>query len=481
MSSDRIVAFTDNWAYLRVELNWLDRLLRLAVARQRQETKEVERVAKTKADRVTSHWWKGLIYLDGKQGHDEHSPVSMPLVGVSPPNLNYQQQLEAKIQASYRQGVCLGLPQLCDRLKLTLFEKNLMLMSLAPEINRRYARLYGFLQDEEHADLPNVDLILRLLCRGDAQWREARASLTTDAPLIRLGLVELPSLHPSDTFLLRRVKLADRLVDYLLATEPTLARLDQLLGVSFPCIHSELPNVPWSALILPTQGLAQLQYFQQQWEVRSQLHHPWGFTHSHTLPGQLGLLVGATGTGKTLSAQALATAINLPLVWLDLATVEAETLPQVLAHLIERSPELLLIKSAGLGLGRHPRISEAQMQQFLRDRQQQPSITLFSVTGKAQVKPSFLEQFDQVLELPMPTVQHRVQLWQQAFPAQVPLDPNLAWEKLAKRWTLTGGEIVAIAYKAAVYAAGAKEMVRMEHLVTAWQHTNGQMLKRYRR
>ncbi|NJL58090.1 hypothetical protein HC928_25475 [bacterium] len=32
--------FADNWAYLKTELQWLDRVLMLAVARQRQERRK---------------------------------------------------------------------------------------------------------------------------------------------------------------------------------------------------------------------------------------------------------------------------------------------------------------------------------------------------------------------------------------------------------------------------------------------------------
>ena len=66
--------FKDNWAYLKTELGWLDRMLMMALSRYRQEKKEVDRVAQSKADKVSSHWWKGVISLDGKIAYDEHRP-----------------------------------------------------------------------------------------------------------------------------------------------------------------------------------------------------------------------------------------------------------------------------------------------------------------------------------------------------------------------------------------------------------------------
>ena len=65
--------FTDNWAYLKTELAWLDRLLMVAVSRQKREIEEVDDFALSDQDRVTSHWWKGIVTLQSKPGYD-HAP-----------------------------------------------------------------------------------------------------------------------------------------------------------------------------------------------------------------------------------------------------------------------------------------------------------------------------------------------------------------------------------------------------------------------
>ncbi|MBC6475514.1 MAG: hypothetical protein GDA48_24170 [Hormoscilla sp. GM102CHS1] len=218
MVGNQTLALADNWAYLRLELSWLDRLLRLAVARQRQDVKEIDRVAKSKVDQATSHWWKGLISLEKQIGNDDKHQRQPNIPGLTNPPLpnSYQQQLEARIKASYAQGIVLGLPCLRDRAALTLFEKNLALITLAPEVNRRYGQLYAYLQGTEEESLPTVDLVFRLLCRNDTDWRDAYARSTSNSPLIKLGLVELLDAN-AQTLLERRLKLYERLVNYLLA------------------------------------------------------------------------------------------------------------------------------------------------------------------------------------------------------------------------------------------------------------------------
>ncbi|MGB3294558.1 MAG: hypothetical protein WBB01_16355, partial [Phormidesmis sp.] len=213
-----LLPFADNWAYLKTELSWLDRLLMLAIARQQKETKAVDRVAKTAADRVSAHWWKGVISVSKPAYDDCRAPVRTQRKPVG-----YQQQLESRIQMSAKDEIVLALPSLRHYLNLSLFEKNLLLMALAPEVNRRYGRLYHYLQTGEDSatvsDLPTVDLALRLLCRNDLERRRARAKLTAPESLIDRQVLRYVSVRPS-TRLNSYLQLTDDWVNYLLAEQP---------------------------------------------------------------------------------------------------------------------------------------------------------------------------------------------------------------------------------------------------------------------
>lgn len=482
MPSDRDsdVAFTDNWAYLKTELNWLDRILRQACARSQEETKDIDRVARTKGDRATSHWWKGIISLSSVGYDDFHAPYTSP--GTTPPR-TYQQQLEARIEASKRQGIVLGLPQLCDRIQLSVFEKNAILMSLAPEVNRRFSRLYGYLQGDEHAGLPTVDLILRLLCRGDAEWRAARLRLSTSSPLKQLNLVEfLPSR--TQTFLSCRLKLTDTLTNYLLAEVPDSKQLEMLLLQSNQAIsqppHRLLkvltPAKTWSDLVIPPAVQACLENWLQQWQYQTQVDEIWGFGEKTQTPGILALLAGVSGTGKTTTAEAIAQALQYPLYWVDLALLHPQEHAQLLAEISLTTPPILLLKSAQIWLGRHSVLSSIEIAQFFQQRQQERAITLFTVERQQSIRASRLRPFDAILELPMPSQCDRLRLWRQAFPKSAPLDTELDWEWLAQQWQLTGGEISAIARQAAFLAATQipNTPIQLQHIVQAWEQRKQQ-------
>ncbi|MEB3275188.1 MAG: hypothetical protein VKJ85_15530 [Prochlorothrix sp.] len=244
MGTPSVEPFTDNWSYIKTELNWLERLLMVAVGQQRRDWQETLGLAQNERDKVTRHWWKGIISLNQTPNYDEKRPTPP----AKSENQGFQQQLAQRIQSSQQQGVILSLPSLQHRLQLTNFEKNVVLMGLAPEVNRRYIRLFNYLQGEDR-DRPLVDLALKLLCRNDQDWQVARSRLTTHSPLVERGLLQFrgPEEQP---LLLRSLYLPEYFVNFLLTQQVQHAQLDSLLGIA--------PNANPIPLPLPSPGMAQL-------------------------------------------------------------------------------------------------------------------------------------------------------------------------------------------------------------------------------
>jgi hypothetical protein len=490
--------FSDNWTYLRTELSWLDRLLATAVARQRKDVKEINRVARSRADQVSSHWWKGLVVIDADIGGD--SPAETPKSKAT--GAKNQQQIEARIRSSQQQGILLGLPNLCQQLQLTPFEKNVVLMALAPEMSQRYGRIYSFLQEvdsSQGSSLPTVDLILRLLCRTDAEWRKARLLLTEQSTLIHHQVIQLP-FSGTESFLANPIKLPNPLVEYLLSDRPDAIALQHILqnmtlnleGLGSPVVYLDSPPekvdgviteerlflqemliLPqgasddllegeqlaertdlWQSMVLPEPLLAALRRLCDRVQFAEAVDHIWGCQHSsksEPFASTISLLVGASGTGKTLAGFAISHALDAPFYCIDLAVVHPSDYPVVLREISAQAPAVLMIKSADCWLGRTSTVSTEQIHQFLAIRRQRRGLTLLSVERKERIAPTWQRQIDQILEFPFPNQASRLRLWQQVFPAQIKLELDLDWRSLAKL-KLSGGQIQAIARTATVYA-----------------------------
>jgi hypothetical protein len=484
-------ALTNNWAYLKVELNALERLLLTAVARQKKDQKQADRLLRTQADRAAQHWFQGLMNLEGPVGYDSPPPRPAPKI--------------AKVETSQPQRSTpkLALPMLCEQLNLSSYEKNLILLAIAPEIHRRYAKLYEFLNGG--SALLTVDLSLRLLCRNDQEWRLARAKLKSDAPLLRYRLIEVVG-QDDRAFLQHSVRLTADLVHYLLAEQTEAADLAQLLAIeeplpSFPAATPETspiadvappldraiplaaaphPEPPWqtvtlglknfavgegfaSHLVLPRPLRQTLESLSHELRWGRQIDEDWGFGawQGRSQPGQWALFSGPAGTGKATAAAAIAQAAGLPLAVIDLdQTVD---LPILVAALVgPNAPPVLLIRHADRWLGRQ---CEVDFAEFVQARSTSGQLTIFSSRRAIALPEFWRSRITHKLNFKCPNPTEREAIWRKVFPPPIELDADIDWSVLARR-SLTGGEIVQVARSAAMLALAAQDSTSSQLVIT---------------
>ncbi|MBE9066402.1 hypothetical protein IQ260_07030 [Leptolyngbya cf. ectocarpi LEGE 11479] len=439
------VPFANNWAYLDTELSWLERLLLVAVAQQRKMLKSVARVAKTPADKATSDWWQGLIAVKHR-AYDDVAPKS-----GEQPSLGYQKTLDNRILLSRANKVSLGLPAMQTALGLSLFEKKLVLMALAPEVQARYGRLYHYLQTGANCaagSLPTVELALRVLCRNETERRRARARLSGHTSLLKRQVLRCVDGAP--TFLGSQLQLAPEWVEYLLAETPDPSwpmrfvmaeRFSQRCG----------DRTPWSDIILADPLKQQLQSVISQPQARL-------------------LLVGEKGVGKERVAIALATHLKQPLYTLDLAQISPQDWPSCLSELDQAAYPMVLVKSAHWWLGRESDIARTALQQWLTTSSAR---LIFSVCHRHLVCRYWRQQLT-IIDIPMPDAEQRLQLWQQAFPNGVKSMGKVRWTSLAEGLALSQSQIMEIGQRSKTLAS--EQEIAIDHLQEALQQ-QGQIWK----
>ncbi len=74
---------------------------------------------------------------------------------------------------------------------LTSFDLDVLVIALAPELDRRYERLYSLLQDDTMRTRPGVGLVLDLLCPHTVARLAGRRRLTSVGPLVAGEIVHL--------------------------------------------------------------------------------------------------------------------------------------------------------------------------------------------------------------------------------------------------------------------------------------------------
>lgn len=190
---------------------------------------------------------------------------------------------------------CSPLAGLLERFALENFDADLLLLAVAPEIDLHYEKVFAYLQDDVTRKRPTVELALNLLCASAQEKLERRSHLSSDASLVRDGLLHVvPDPNQVEPpFLAHYLKLDEQVIRLLLGD----AALDSRLA---PFCELMEPPPNWDEAPLGPETKAALATLAQQAHVNGQ---PFRFYFQ-----------GLPGTGKRHAAEALAGHLGAPLL-----------------------------------------------------------------------------------------------------------------------------------------------------------------------
>lgn len=223
------------------------------------------------------------------------------------------------------------------------------------------------------------------------------------------------------------------------------------------------------ALVLPPALRAQLDALLARATVRGHLADRLGpAVTARYRPGLRALLVGESGTGKTLAAHWLATRLGLPLYRVDLAAMTSKWIGETEKNLAailgaaEHADVLLFFDEAdALFAARtevgdsNDRFANAQTNYLLTRIEEFDGIALLASNSRERFDPAFVRRLDAILDFPMPEAPARRALWAAHLGTAHALGPA-ALDRLAVEVDLAGGHIrnVVLGAAAAALAAG---------------------------
>ncbi|MFL6077759.1 MAG: AAA family ATPase [Mycobacteriales bacterium] len=181
----RVRPYAGDAEHLADELRRLDLLirLRLATVDLRNEARPQEQTAR--AVYVTRDEVDWLLSPAG----DRPEPASAgPIADFAALEL-LSADIDTRVRRSAADGVRLALPALGRLLGLSPDELLAVVVCLAPELRRKYDRLYAYLQDDITRRRPSVDLVLELLYPTERERWAARALLSGGGTLLRAGVL----------------------------------------------------------------------------------------------------------------------------------------------------------------------------------------------------------------------------------------------------------------------------------------------------
>jgi len=205
-------------------------------------------------------------------------------------------QAAALAEAARNRGQASRLELLAQAFGLSRFEVDALLICLAPALDLRYERIYGYLQDDVTRKRPSVSLILDLLTPPGPERLLAQAHFDPASPLLHYHLLELAGDAGQVGLLSQTLRIDETVAAWLLgryAPRPELAGAELFT-----------PTEPPAGCLLPP-------------EVQTLLSRE---TDEHSVL----IFQGPDYAAQTAAARALAAHWRRPLLTIDLSLASTE-------------------------------------------------------------------------------------------------------------------------------------------------------------
>lgn len=249
----------------------------------------------------------------------------------------------------------------------------------------------------------------------------------------------------------------------------------------------------WEELILPAYQKQKLRDACNQAANRKHVYEAWGFDKKAAYGKGISVVfAGPPGTGKTMAAQVMASELCLDLYRVELPAVVSKYIGETEKNLEEifeqakKSQVILLFDEADVLFSKRTEVrdsndkySNMEAAFLLQKMEEYDGITILATNFLQNFDEAFKRRMKFIIDFPFPDAEHRLEIWKQVFPPEVPVEEELDYEFLASAFELSGSNIKNVALHAAFLAAAEERGVSMKHLIAGVRNEygkNGKML-----
>lgn len=380
--------------------------------------------------------------------------------------------LKSRVTASKDQGIQFRFLELLEENCLTELEQFCLLLALAVEYDRKYERLYGYLQDNVGVKMPTVGLGLSLYHMIN---RESRPETHLKKSSFLWNLLEEPEFRrPQESLLSYPMTVRREVMDWLWGDEERLVYSGPLerLAVWIP------PVFQWEDMVLGPNQEILLWQLKNRIAFRQQVMEQWGF--GKKLPygsGVSALFYGPPGTGKTMGAQIIAAELGLPLYRIDISRIASKYIGETEKNLNALFDEAgrrniilffdeadaLFAKRSGISSS-NDRYANMETGFLLQRIEQYEGITILATNYLDNIDQAFRRRIQYMIRFPFPDEEMRLKLWEKSFPKEAPLSDDICFSEYAVKYELSGSNIKEVALNSAYFAAARGSQITEEHI-----------------
>lgn len=238
------------------------------------------------------------------------------------------------------------------------------------------------------------------------------------------------------------------------------------------------PSEEWDRLVVAPEAAAELRQVVDRMAHQSVVLDDWDLRRvARATRGVRLLFTGLPGTGKSLAAEVVASALDTDLMVVDVSHVVSKWLGETSKHLAavfdaaERSRAVLLLDEAdALFASRtevtdaHDRYANLDSAYLLQRMDTFDGLVVLTTNLRQNIDPAFIRRMDHVVEFGLPGRDQRQRLWEQHLPEGIRSD-DVDLAALAARYAVPGAWIRNASIAAAFLAAAAAGPVGQRHLV----------------
>ena len=191
-------------------------------------------------------------------------------------------------------------------------------------------------------------------------------------------------------------------------------------------------------LIVPADMMAQIELTIHAIRVEPLVYDTWGLRQIEPFPRSALNFHGEPGTGKTLAAHAIASALGKKILVASYAQIESKfhgdgpKNVEALFFAAQRDEAILFMDEADSMLSRRLTNVTQGSEQAINSMRSQLLICLEKFRGVVIFATNLVENYDQAFEtrvrhikFPMPNAEARTAIWQKHLPSEMPLSPDV--------------------------------------------------------
>jgi len=258
--------------------------------------------------------------------------------------------------------------------------------------------------------------------------------------------------------------------------------------ISKPKLSSNFPaqlistELEWSDLVLQKKTLNEINEIETWLKHNDALLADWQMK-GKIKPGFRVLFYGPPGTGKTMTASLLGKYTKRDVFRIDLSMVVSKYIGETeknLSKLFDKAANkdwILFFDEADAIFGKrtnvrdaHDKYANQEVSYLLQRIEAHAGLVILASNMKTNIDTSFTRRFNSIIEFENPDAVERIKLWHNYIPSKVKLDKKISLKEIAKKYELTGANIVNVIQFAGLKTIEKKsDTIKIEDFLTGIQ------------